>query len=537
MRFSQLKNMFGSLLAAATLVGLTSMMALSVSAQKQDSTYVPEIIQALSASISQCANGPVTDPNPCYSSGGNVGWINGNVNAGKGHYNEGDFLPYRVVMTGLTTNTDYTVVIGYDRKGGSQLDKYAIDYVGTYNYSEPNAFPCGQNAANIPCPTGMSTIAAPVDSLNTASMVTQIPGVLTMWGGNIVSAQYVPCPGTTIDDQAVRCIAVRFTSTDTTAILAWGGHLSSQADWGAGNTLSAIPGSSYHSRLIGFDVTPAGFPTTYPTQGGNQDIQLQASNVNPGTIITIFKQVANATGTSNTAFTFTSNSTQLGTSFSLTDNRSGSATSVGQSSSVYTSNATVTVTENAVAGWTLQDIVCTGGTTSFNLGSRTATITVVGGAVASIQCTFVNGELGTTAAPADITGRVATSYGTGIRGASMKLTNLSTGEVRYATTNNFGYYNFSGAMTDEVYMLSVASKRYTFPSSSMTFTLRDNVAGMDFIASDPSTGTSILPALGANTTVKKAEAPAPTLVESPNVIRLTVVNLKKSKKVDEDLDQ
>jgi hypothetical protein len=534
MRFSQLKNMFGSLLAAGTLVGLALMMPLSASAQKTD-TVASDLTQALSATISQCANGPFSDPNPCIVDNGATGWISGNVNAGKGHYNEGDFLPYRVVMSGLTSGTEYTVVIGYDRKDGAGLTKYAIDYIGTYNATEPNAFPCGPTP-NIPCPTGSSTIAAPVDALNTAEGTTQVGGVLTMWGGTLLSAQYVPCPGTTISDPAKRCIAVRFTATDTTAILAWGGHLATQADWGVGNTLTSIPGSSYHSRVIGFGLTPADFPTTYPTTGGNQDIQLQASNVNPGTIITIFKKVANATGSSNTAFSFTSNSTELGTSFSLTDNRSGDATSTGQTSSVYTSGATVTVTENAIAGWTLQDIVCSGGTTSVNLGTKTATITVVGGAIQSIQCTFTNGELGTTAAPADITGRVATDFGTGIRGASMKLTNLSTGEVRYAVTNNFGYYYFTGAMTDDVYVLSVASKRYTFAANSMTFTLRDNLSGMNFIANTTGTGI-IAPISSAAATVTKSEAPAAAKVESPSVIRLTIVNLKKNKKVDEDQDK
>jgi hypothetical protein len=37
-------------------------------------------------------------------------------------------------------------------------------------------------------------------------------------------------------------------------------------------------------------------------------------------------------------------------------------------------------------------------------------------------------------------------------------------------------------MTDEVYTLSVSSKRYSFPAGSRTFTLRDNVSDMNFIA-------------------------------------------------------
>ena len=115
-----------------------------------------------------------------------------------------------------------------------------------------------------------------------------------------------------------------------------------------------------------------------------------------------------------------------------------------------------------------------------------------------------------TAAPANVAGRVLTEVGTGIRGAALTLTNLSTGEVRRAMSNNFGYYNFQDVMTDDVYLLTVASKRYVFANGSRTFTLRDSLSDADFIAA-PVGPTSDS---GAVVAPAKVEQPAATVYRS-----------------------
>jgi hypothetical protein len=60
---------------------------------------------AESLSLNQCANGGISDAVnhlECHE-----GWINGNLNASKAAFAEGDFVPYRVQMTGLTPGEQY----------------------------------------------------------------------------------------------------------------------------------------------------------------------------------------------------------------------------------------------------------------------------------------------------------------------------------------------------------------------------------------------------------------------------------------------
>src|SRR5207302_1372012 len=60
------------------------------------------------ANLDQCANGALaTAPNPqtntnCATSGD---WVNGNLGSSKAHYLEGDSVPYRLRLTGLTAGT------------------------------------------------------------------------------------------------------------------------------------------------------------------------------------------------------------------------------------------------------------------------------------------------------------------------------------------------------------------------------------------------------------------------------------------------
>src|SRR6266446_3559590 len=59
---------------------------------------------ASAANIDQCANGGVGDT-PVACSGNN--WVNGNVNGSKAHWKEGEFLPYRAIVTGLNAGAHY----------------------------------------------------------------------------------------------------------------------------------------------------------------------------------------------------------------------------------------------------------------------------------------------------------------------------------------------------------------------------------------------------------------------------------------------
>ncbi len=52
----------------------------------------------------------------------------------------------------------------------------------------------------------------------------------------------------------------------------------------------------------------------------------------------------------------------------------------------------------------------------------------------------------------------------------------------FAKTNSFGNYTFDGLASGETYVLTVVSRRYNFPQSSIVLNLEDNVANADFEA-------------------------------------------------------
>ena len=94
----------------------------------------------------------------------------------------------------------------------------------------------------------------------------------------------------------------------------------------------------------------------------------------------------------------------------------------------------------------------------------------------------VNGSVtvgATTAANASITGIVTTSTGRGVASARVMLLD-STGNVRYAITNGFGYYRFFDVPVGTTYLASVNSKKYTF--ATQTVNLGEDFADLNFVA-------------------------------------------------------
>src|SRR5262249_20938525 len=80
------------------------------------------------ASSEQCANGGTGNPPtllPC--SGSN--WIGGNANSNKAHWREGDFVPYREIISGISAGS-HTLILFYQTASGG---KHAIDYLGSFD--------------------------------------------------------------------------------------------------------------------------------------------------------------------------------------------------------------------------------------------------------------------------------------------------------------------------------------------------------------------------------------------------------------------
>ena len=434
-----------------------------------------------SADIDQCRNG-TSGTDQC--TGGN--WVNGNLGSSNSSYVEGEFVPYRMRITGVAGDgvTVNTLIIEYDT---TQSGKHALDYIGTYNANETNADPCDYAG----CPFGgPSTFPIPIDPMVTngpngvpggGDDITQIPGNFTIWGGTITNVTLGTFSGT-YAGSSMRQIVITFTSTVTNPVLSWGGHISTRIDWGVGFSAIDISGSPYHMRLISIN-----------GGGGNQDRSMSASAILYPALLKIIKD---AVPNSPDNFTFTATGPGVTSPFTLDDDAGAPGEDATFNNSIMFSNIQsfgagneITITENLAPGWTLQSVVCkeddgglgtstTGSSTS--VGLRNAVIRTQEAEV--ITCTFTNEVV--LAAAASIEGVVTNSSGRGLSNVLVRVTDLNNGETSFAITNPFGRYRIGELQTGVSYLVSVTSKRYVFSSDTRVITLNEDAVGLNFIA-DP----------------------------------------------------
>jgi hypothetical protein len=106
--------------------------------------------------------------------------------------------------------------------------------------------------------------------------------------------------------------------------------------------------------------------------------------------------------------------------------------------------------------------------------------TAINGCIGGIGLEF----LSVTASNGNISGRVTTADGSGIRNAEMVLSGNSIIGTRVARTGSFGSFMFDGLATGETYVVTVNSQRFTFSVPSRVVSLVDNVGDANFVA-DP----------------------------------------------------
>ena len=431
--------------------------------------------------IDQCAN---LDPT--------CNWVNGELGHQNSDYAEGDTVPFRVKMTNLTIGQKYSYTISWDATD-NPTPNHGYDYLQTYNKTVVGANICKSVTG---CPAGGSTAAIPIDDvvragrdgiLGNADDVVQPAGVFTLLGGNITGVSgytYTPAPNF---NQAVQVtITISFTATAETAVLAWGGHISTRLDWGNKSAIG-FPGSPYHMRNGSFCVpeTTGGNPTD--CKGGNADLQIKVSEVTPITGLRIIKEVNVPGGISSIAFPFISTGgAPLPGSFSLVDNNTAADRITQQYAALSVPAGPITVVETLPSSnWTVASVTCTitsgdgsTGTAVGNAGLQQALINLTFGDFA--ECTFVNIGAAVTAASGSISGRVMTQAGMGIRGALVTVFDASTNTTKMAMTNSFGYYRFVELPVENFYILNVSAKRYTFSHPQQAVQMHDDIADFNF---------------------------------------------------------
>jgi hypothetical protein len=262
--------------------------------------------------LDQCTNGGVGDPpQPC--SGSNIqpngdvdgfkNWVNGDANGQKAHWKEGEFVAYRARLSGLSAGP-HTLIVHYDTVSNS---KNALDYLGSFDATETTSSTSTTSNANKndPCKDLVQAAEMSSSDCNPASPTdtAAIPGTSALVGPLVITncdgaqgagpsvssspgdiAIFGPA-GTDLGDvtygsqnvlsgngQCSTFVNISFDSpavdADHALVIAWGAHIASEADWGAGNSASTISGASYHMAIDSLDGT-----------GGSQDHQLATSAI------------------------------------------------------------------------------------------------------------------------------------------------------------------------------------------------------------------------------------------------------------------
>ncbi|UOK43615.1 MULTISPECIES: T9SS type A sorting domain-containing protein [Flavobacterium] len=235
--------------------------------------------QNIAADIDQVRNGGVGEtPTP-------NGWTNGNLGPENTHLLEGYSVPYRAIVTGLTAGTQYTIVIGIDTR---DQNKAALDYFTHYQRLAPHTqFGHAEEIINplfglsgsfsgpvtsaIPVPSNSGTPVAGMP----ASSFNNLPAGernFTMWNGTFIGAITYALQDALNAASTKTNIQINFTANASTVVLAWGGHIASNAasEWNGG----AHPGGSpYHCRIVGLGVLGG------TLSGGSQDRSLKSNAV------------------------------------------------------------------------------------------------------------------------------------------------------------------------------------------------------------------------------------------------------------------
>lgn len=247
------------------------------------------------------------------------------------------------------------------------------------------------------------------------------------------------------------------------------------------------------SNRIRLDAT-SGAVTNIDTVSPNKLLYSWLGDTQPPTpaTVTIIKEVQTFGGGTASTTSFSFSATNLGTpGFSLVDNDLEPADRFTNSSVfLFDEPNTITVTEAALEGWSLTSIQCIESpgeglpntqNSTIDLQNRRANIVVEQGE--NVTCMFRSEQLAPTSGPGSVTGRVVDANGFGVRGATVKLLHMLTGEEISTVTNSFGYYSFSDLEVAAFYVVMVSeSKRYTFQPNDRAFTLDGDLFDVDFVA-------------------------------------------------------
>jgi uncharacterized repeat protein (TIGR01451 family) len=308
-----------------------------------------------------------------------VGWLNtsknwgGTIQPSNSKYTERDTVPLR--FTASLTPGIHTLLLKYDfTDSGGQ--KHFFDSLGSYNTTITNVNLIAGTSFSGPS----NYVAIPTDpSLLPSRPGAQVPGGLVLYPVGLTAV-----PGSYSNINGIRVLPVRLVVPGTVApgtaatpvpvLVAYGGHLATESDWGLGNGASKWPGAS---------------GKTFASIDGCSDLNV---SVNPTAIIP----------SADLALTVISSPHVLGSGSNVTYTITVTNSGPNQATSVKVTNALPTGVTFLSA--TPTQTAAAGNNVSFSLGSinplGTTTITLLGRLSAS-QCSSITDKAFVTSAVAD----------------------------------------------------------------------------------------------------------------------------------------
>lgn len=88
-----------------------------------------------------------------------------------------------------------------------------------------------------------------------------------------------------------------------------------------------------------------------------------------------------------------------------------------------------------------------------------------------------------SAAAVSVSGRAITANGVGIGNAVITLNGGGLSSPMRALTNPFGYFSFESVLAGETYIVEISSKRYQFEQPTRVISVKDDISGLEFVAS------------------------------------------------------
>jgi len=190
-------------------------------------------------------------------------WQNGNLNGNNTRYPEGGIVPFRLAVEGLSKGS-HTIRIQYDFTAGGHK---AYDFLARYNgWVSPPMCGSGGGGVSSMCPSlpAPHSAAFPSDGFKTdgltvagAQAYSGVIRQLTIWGGSITSITGPSHAGSTGGNSTAE-FTVKFTSTGSAVLLAWGGHLAQSRYWqmsigGPRDGAGEVSGAPWHMRTLQLD--------------------------------------------------------------------------------------------------------------------------------------------------------------------------------------------------------------------------------------------------------------------------------------------